>query len=480
VNGSELSVAVRSTPAGAAALGALGDAETAWTVGGALRDAALGRKVVDLDLAVAGGEEEAVRAVARESGGAAFPLSESFGAWRATSPAGWHVDVSRLRSGSIEEDLALRDFTVNAMALPLAAVASGSDEALVDPLGGRGDVEARRLRVTGTSAFEDDPLRLLRAARIAAGLGLQIDEATAALARHNASRAREAAGERQLAELRLLLTGADPLRGLDLLDDLEVTPAVLPELAGLRGVEQNPNHHLDVHGHTMQVLVRWLEVEADLVRYVGDNAGEVAALLAEPLADGLDRAGAMRFAALFHDLGKPATRDSSRGYVTFIGHDRVGAVIVEDICGRLRTSRRLASYLATITRNHLRLGFLVHQRPLARRAVYEYLRATDPDPIDVTLLTVADRLSARGTGEVASEEMVTAHLELADEMVGHALAWRREGAPRAPIRGDELARELGIEPGPELGRLIGEIEAAVYAGEVSDRAEVIALARSRL
>jgi poly(A) polymerase len=230
----------------------------------------------------------------------------------------------------------------------------------------------------------------------------------------------------------------------------------------------------------MQVLVRWLEVEADLVRYVGDNAGAVAALFAEPLADGLDRAGAMRFAALFHDLGKPATRDSSRGYVTFIGHDRVGAVIVEDICGRLRTSRRLASYLANITRNHLRLGFLVHQRPLARRAVYEYLRATDPDPIDVTLLTVADRLSARGTGEVASEEMVTAHLELADEMVGHALAWRRDGPPRAPIRGDELADELGIEPGPELGRLIGEIEAAVYAGEVSDRDEAIAIARSRL
>ena len=189
MSGGELSVAVRSTPAGAAVLGALGDAENAWVVGGALRDAALGRDVVDLDIAVTGGEEEAVRAIARESGGTAFPLSEEFGAWRATSPRGWHVDVSRLRSGSIEADLVLRDFTINAMGLSLAEVARGSDAGLMDPVGGREDLGARRLRVAAKAAFGDDPLRLLRAARIAAELGLAIDEATAALARHAASRA---------------------------------------------------------------------------------------------------------------------------------------------------------------------------------------------------------------------------------------------------------------------------------------------------
>jgi putative nucleotidyltransferase with HDIG domain len=473
----EIAARLRDTPAAEAVLDALGASADAWVVGGALRDAELGRDVVDVDIAVATGEADAARAIARSGGGTAFPLSESFGAWRALSPAGWHVDVSRLRSGSIEDDLELRDFTINAMALGLASLAASSGEGLVDPLSGLADVEQRRLRVTGEGAFEDDPLRLLRAARIAAGLGLGVDEGTAELARSSAARAGEPSGERQLAELRLLVTGPDPLRGVDLLDELGVTPGVLPELAGLRGIEQNPNHHLDVHGHTMQVLVQWLEVEDDLTRYVGDAAGDVAMLLAEPLADELDRAGGMRFAALFHDLGKPATRDASRGYVTFIGHDRVGAEIVTSLCERLRTSRRLAAYLANITRNHLRLGFLVHQRPLPRRTVYEYLRATDPDPVDVTLLTVADRLSARGTGDVASEEMITGHLELAAEMVREGLAWRREGPPHSPVRGDDLAEELGIEPGPELGRLLGEIEAAVFAGEVTTRDEAIELAR---
>jgi putative nucleotidyltransferase with HDIG domain len=467
------------SPAANAVRAALARADDAWLVGGALRDAALGRAVVDLDVAVAADEAAAARAVARVGGGRAFALSESFGAWRAIGPGGWHVDVSRLRSGSIEEDLRLRDFTVNAMALPTRALADPAlATAVIDPLGGLEDASRRRLRATGPHAFADDPLRLLRAARIAAQLGLAIAEETRALARRDAPRAGEPAGERQLAELRLLVAGADPLRGLDLLDDLKLTPAVLPEFAALRGVEQNPNHHLDVHGHTMQVLARVLEIERDLPSYVGDLADEVAELLAEPLADELDRSGALRFAALFHDLGKPATRGQAGGYVTFIGHDRVGAEIIRSLCRRLRTSRRLADYLANLPRNHLRLGFLVRRRPLDRRAVYDYLRTTDPDSVDVTLLTVADRLAARGSGPVASEAAVAAHLELAGEMIGEALAWRRAGPPRAPIRGDELAAALGIEPGPELGRLLAAIEAAVFAGEVTGRDDAVELARS--
>jgi hypothetical protein len=158
-----------------------------------------------------------------------------------------------------------------------------------------------------------------------------------------------------------------------------------------------------------------------------------------------------------------------------MGHDRAGAAIARELCARLRTSRRLADFLASVTLNHLRLGFLVHERPLSRRRVHEYLRATEPDSVDVTVLTVADRLATQG--ERTSQEAIEAHLELAREMLGEALAWRRAGPPRPPIRGDRLASELGIEPGPELGRLLEEIEAAVFAGEVSSAEEAVALAR---
>jgi hypothetical protein len=117
------------------------------------------------------------------------------------------------------------------------------------------------------------------------------------------------------------------------------------------------------------------------------------------------------------------------------------------------------------------------ERPPDPRRVHGYLRATGEVALDVTLLSVADRLAARGGGAIASPEMIAAHLEVAREMLAAALDWRRDGPPEPPLRGDELAAELGIEPGPEIGRLLAEIEAAVFAGEVGDRAAAVALAR---
>jgi poly(A) polymerase len=147
------------------------------------------------------------------------------------------------------------------------------------------------------------------------------------------------------------------------------------------------------------------------------------------------------------------------------------------MCRRLHSSRALRLHLQALTLHHLRLGFMVHERPLSRRRIYEYLRETEPVSADVTLLTVADRLSARGEGPVASEEMVEAHLELAREMLAAALEWHRGGPPKPLVGGEQLVDELGLEPGPEVGRLLDEIEAAQYAGEVGTAEEALGLAR---
>ena len=468
---------LREAPLVDAARRALGDDGGIWIVGGAVRDAALRREILDLDLAVAGDPGAAAKAVAAELGEHAFELSAEFGTWRVVSrERGWQVDATVLRGAGIEADLAARDFTVGAVAVPLA----GGEP--LDPFGGLADLERGVLRVVGAGSFGEDPLRLLRAARLAAGLGLEIDPATFALARAGAARAAEPAGERQLAELRQLLGGPDPLRGLALLDELGLTAVVLPELENLREVEQGPNHHLDVHGHTLAVLGNTLEIEADLERFAGDRAAEVADLLAEPLADEMSRGTALRFGALFHDIAKPQTRQERDGFVGFRGHDALGAEVIGEIfAGRLHASRRLTRHLQALTLHHLRLGFLIPERPLSPRRVYDYLRATDPVSVDVTLLTVADRLSARGAGPLASPEMVSAHLDLAREMIAAGLDWRRDGPPQPLLRGDEIAAALDLEPGPELGEAVAELEAAQYAGEVSDRESALAhLAQNRL
>jgi poly(A) polymerase len=463
---------LRAAPLPSAALAALGGGEGVWIAGGAVRDAALGREVADLDLAVAADPGPIAKAIARELDEHAFELSAEFRTWRVVAPGrGWQVDVTALRGETIEADLAARDFTVGAVAVPL-----GAGEA-IDPFDGLGDLERRVLRAVGPTSFEEDPLRLLRAARLASGLGLQIDPDTVALARRSAARAADPAGERQLAELRQLLAGPEPLRGLQLLDDLEVTAVVLPELETTKGVEQGPNHHLDVHGHTLEVLAHTLDIEANLARFVGeDRAEEAAAFLAEPLADEMDRYTALRFGALLHDIAKPQTRQEKDGFVGFKGHDIEGADVIGAIMGRLRASRKLTRYLQALTLQHLRLGFMIREAPLPPRRVHDYLRKTEPVTVDVTLLTVADRLSARGAGPIAAPEMVQAHLDLAREMVAAGLDWHREGPPAPLLRGDEVAAELGIE-GPEIGEKLAELEAAQYAGEVTDRAGALGLIR---
>lgn len=449
----------------------------AWLVGGAVRDRLLGRAEAgspDLDLAVGGDVEAAARTLARAARAAVFPLSEDFGAWRVVGRGGaWQADLSPLLGDTIEQDLAQRDFTVNAIAEPLA----GGEP--IDPTGGRADLAARRLRMVSAAAFAADPLRVLRLPRFACELGLAADEETVRAAAGHAPALAQVAGERVFAELKRIVAAPDPLAGIELMERVGALGAVLPELAALAGVEQSAYHHLDVYQHTLGVLAETVALERDPVAVFGEADGAaVAALLAEPLADELTRGTALRFGALMHDVAKPQTRGvTGEGRITFYGHDAAGAKTARAILARLHASERLRAHVAALTRHHLRLGFLVRERPLSPRAEYRYLKACEPVEVDVTLLSVADRLATRGR---KADEAIAKHLQLARELIGPALAWRVHGSPAVPIRGDELADALAIARGPQLGALLAQLEEAVYAGEVHTREDAVEHARRLL
>lgn len=450
----------------------------AWLVGGAPRDRVLGRQTSDLDVVVDGSPEASARAIARAAGGAAcFELSEEFSGWRVLArDHSWQVDVQPLRGGSLAADLAMRDFTVGAIAEPV----SGGEP--VDPLGGVADIAARRLRMAHASALTDDPLRVLRLVRLALDLGFTVDPDTARAARAAAPALKGVAGERVFMELRRIVGSARALEGIELMGQLGATAAVLPELDALRGVRQSHYHHRDVYGHTLETL----EWTMALQREPGDVLGQaplgepVAALLAEPLADELARGEALRWGALLHDIAKPLTAGvmryeeggETREKITFIGHDMRGAALAREMLARLRVSERLRAHVAALVRHHLRLGFLVHApQPLARRTVFDYLQATAPVEVDVTLLSVADRLSTRGE---RANEAIAAHMRIARAMLSDALSWRAAGGPPAPLwRGDELAAALGMAPGRRLGEMLAELAAAQYAGEVATREQAL-------
>lgn len=452
----------------------------AWLVGGAVRDRLLGRPVTDLDLVVAGDPGEAARAVARAAGRAAcFALSEEFGAWRVVSRDGaWQLDVEPLRAATLEEDLGLRDFTVNAVAEPLAGGAP------IDPLGGLSDLEAGRLRMAGPRAFVDDPLRLLRLARVVVELGLKPETDTMLAAGEQAQGLNGVSGERIFMELRRIIAAPRARAGIELLRELGALAVVLPELEHLRGVEQSRFHHRDVYGHTLEVLDRAVELTTapaseggEIAGVFGGHATAVADLLAEPLADEMTRGDALRWGALLHDAAKPLTREvrDSDARVTFIGHDVRGAELARALLTRLRASERLRAHVCALVRHHLVLGFLVHEpQPLARRTVFAYMRRCEPVEVDVTLLSIADRLATRGD---RATEAIAAHMDLARRMLADALAWRAEAPVKPLLRGDQLAEELGITPGPRLGELLERIAEARYAGELATPGEAIAHAR---
>jgi len=448
------------------------DDRRAWVVGGAVRDGLRGGgPVTDVDVIMEGDVRSAARTLARLAGAAAFELSGEFGAWRVVArDHSWQADLNPLRGGSLEADLGLRDFTVNAIARPLRG------GALIDPLGGAGDLAEGRLRLAGPDALREDPLRALRLVRLSCELGLEPDPRASEAARASASGLGGVAAERVFGELKRIVSSDRAVAGLELAGRLGLTAVFLPELDALAGIEQSRFHHRDVQGHTFEVLSGAIALERDPVGLLGvEQADGVRALLAEPLADDLTRGGALRFGALLHDIAKPPTRRlTAEGRVQFPGHDEVGAAMAREILGRLRASERLGAHVGGLVREHLRLGFLVREEPLPRRTIYRYLDACDAVAADVTLLSVVDRLATRGE---QAEPAIERHLAVARTLLAEALRWHSAGRPAPLVRGDRLAGELGIEPGPRLGGLLASLAEAQFAGDASTPEAAIGLAR---
>jgi tRNA nucleotidyltransferase/poly(A) polymerase len=445
-----------------------------WIVGGAVRDSILGRPVTDIDLVVPGDPEVAARAFAESVRKVAvFGLNDDFGAWRVIHHDDrWQVDFNPLNGGSIEADLAQRDFTANAIAEEIGTGAR------LDPTGGEADIERRLLAAVSPDSFKSDPLRVLRMTRIGRELGFTADADTLELARSAAPGLADVAGERNFMEFARVLAGPNASEGIRDLDRSGALAAIFPELLRLKGIEQSDFHHLDCWGHTLLVLDEVERLEADPAD-LGPAGHEAAEILNAELADGQSRWLGLRLAALLHDIAKPDTRvEFGNGRIGFPGHDDLGAEVSDAfLLGRLKSSARLAAFVRAEIVDHLTAGFLTHEEPVGLRDVHRYLLKTGQAAVDTTVISVADRLATRGRN---SEVAIEKHLSLTSRLLAAAVEREREGDADPLVRGDALATSLGIAQGPQLGDLLAELAAAQYAREISTEEEAIEHARSLL
>lgn len=447
----------------AAARASLRRGDAAWLVGGCLRDELLGRTVKDLDVVVEGSADTFSRELADRLGGAVYASSDTFGTWRVIVGA-MHVDAAPLRvapgsqladqlSSRLIADLLARDFTVNAMARPIAG------GALVDPLSGVDDLRARRLRMCSPAALEDDPLRVLRLARLARGLDMAPDAAALEAAASAAPSLEGVSGERLRDELSALLSITDRASALRDLATWGALAAVLPEVDGLRDVQQNAYHHLDVFEHTLEALT----YVDGVVEQLGGTEH-----LASPAAAGLPGVSPLvpvSWAVLLHDIGKPAARATvDDGRVVFWYHDEIGSRMTGTVADRLRMSNRFAAYVSTLTRQHLRLGFLVREQPLTRRALARYRRDVDPWVFESVVVSLCDRLATRG--EKTSHASIARHYRLARSM------WTTVCKTPVPklLSGEEVMELLDVKPGPDVGAALAVLEEEIEAGDVETAA----------
>ncbi|MGH2378440.1 MAG: CCA tRNA nucleotidyltransferase [Candidatus Limnocylindria bacterium] len=429
----------------------------AYVVGGCVRDALRGVDPADWDVAT-GARPEEIQQVFRRS-----LYLNRFGTV-VVRVDGTEVEVTTYRTesdysdrrrpdivaftDSLRDDLSRRDFTMNAMAWTPSAPGADAGDGLVDPFGGRADLEAKIVRAVGVpdERFAEDALRMLRAVRFAAVLGFRIDPSTAEGVRRNAHLAKELSGERIQQEVLKIVRSPVPSVGFRMLSDLGLLEVLAPELERCRHTPQEKVAALDVFEHSLATLDA---AAADMPRNVSEEDDLV-----------------LRLAALLHDVGKPDTYDDGH----FHQHEFVGEAKARAILRRWKLPREVVERTTHLVRHHM----FWYQPEWTSSAVRRFIRNVGLERIrDLFFLRRADNIGS-GARVPRLRELEELWLRVEEEIQRANAFSKRDLA----VNGNELMAALGIRPGPEVGRIADALfERVLDEPELNTRERLLELAR---
>jgi poly(A) polymerase len=442
--------------------------------GGAVKDCLLGRPATDVDIVFPPGATGIASRLAERTGATRIALREDEPEKmieRVVARAGDKTlvfDFTALRGPGIEGDLAVRDFTLTAMALPLDAFMNGDLSRLVDPFGGRAAIRDREIRALSDQSFRQDPLRILRAFRLAAELGFAIEGETLSKAARDRALLSSVSGERIRDEVFRILEVNPCHPFIESMDRQGILEVVFPEIAAMKGVEQGGYHALDVWSHSLKALG-----EAEQILDRPDEAFRPATGFATYLSSGFvnrrSRSSLIKLAVLFHDSGKPAaaTRDGD-GQAHFYGHAAEGEPLVRNLSERLRLARAETEFLAGLVMQHMNLIHLTAQASRSKRSVLRFFRKSGEDYRALFILFLADTKATIGP-RMTAERMRRIRAAMSEMLA----LYEEEIRPRIQmpplISGRDLMERFGLEEGPVIGDLLDRVEEARLEGRLRDK-----------
>jgi poly(A) polymerase len=454
-----------------------------YLTGGTVRDLLLNRKPADIDLTVVRRAKLWAERLAASTGGTYVELGREEDAARVVWQ-GLDIDFSSFREGAvvIDQELSKRDITINSMALPVEGLlhdpgCRNHDELpVIDPVAGLQDLEDQRVRLTSRQSFRSDPLRMLRVFRFAAALGFTVaSEAREQVYLHRQEIER-ISPERVAHELDLIMASSRAHRAFVDMYECGLLWEILPELRAGLGMEQPASHHLDVFGHCLEALRQMELLLADPAGYFPENTAVMEKYLQVER-----RAVQLKWAALFHDVGKPATygiNEDKGGRITFYRHDLQGADIFSSIAGRLRWSSRDTKIVGRLIAAHMRPFFLANnqrQGSLSLKACLRLVKSIGAHLPGLFLLAMADALAGKGEGSPEDIEQEVADLFGRLRRVEQENVTPVRSAPPL-ITGRDLIEELHLSPGPLFRTILAQVEEACMEHTISSREQALALA----
>jgi len=451
----------------------------AYLCGGTVRDLLLGRPFRDVDVVLSDHVFEAAQLFRAAINAPYFVLDEERQIARVVCRQG-NWDFSAFRDSTIEGDLEKRDFTINAIALPWKDFfPDRSLQPVIDPFSGAADLKRKIIRPVTETSLQDDPLRMVRAFRIHAELDFEIDPAIHKQIEKWHPLISAVSTERITEEFDRLFLQPDSAVTWKLIGDSPLFGSLFPEILPTKGCEQGGYHHLDVWSHSLLTLQNFEKLLLDIPAIFPEYQEPLLEYIAA-IPGTLDRRRLLKWAAIFHDIGKPQTRELKEpGRWRFHGHDHAGAALAETLLKRLKFARKDLQLISVVIQQHLRPLNLFNQKDRTTNDIYRFFRASGPEALGILLIASADMSAARGTAADPARDSEFIHM--CKELFEY---YFKEYYPAVNtpelVKGRDLMAFFQMKPGPLMGELLREIREAQLEGKLRTRQEAMDFAQTWL